>query len=705
MKRLAGGWWVVAGVLFVSQLQAQTPASTPAAKPAATQVNAEEPAATPSEAQLAATERRALAKQALAKFTAKQWDEAIPALEAAAAKSPAAAPFLRLRIVQAEESRGNLTNAAAVAAQLAATGTTSASTTARLKLPGIYAELGDRERTDGSFAQLASLTIDELNERDFLDLSARLTKAARNELAKTLRMRLLTDYTAGRWTERVYSELSPELDKLSLDASVELASKLARVNRYDQALDMLERIARRFPDAQTKDLYRSVRIRALFNSRNYAQLVAETENVKLNDPALMMTRARAAWRNDQPQVFLAGLTEVEKQFPNSKEAAEAKIIRAKYYTTDSVNHALAVQNLEAGIAAGAAGNDGENLWNVGWTHTLAGELDKALSAYARYIREYPDGDWKTNSLFWSAKIHDRRGETELRDARAKQIVAEYPTSYYAYRVRELWKVNAPLADPRPFPNLDAEVAKVNDRRLATVRELEAIGLAADATREMKLVAAAYPDNLGIQFMLADLFVRGNEPFRANGVLQRRFRQFVRHGGTNIPQRFWEILYPLPSNYWETIRAEAARRSLDPYLVASIIRQESGFEPTTVSNAGAVGLMQIMPQEAERIATAGGLSAVSREQLFEPLTNIAVGVAEFQQKLQRMSGNQTHAIAAYNAGETAVDQWIARMQGADADMFIEAIPYAETRLYVKTVTRNRFEYRRIYERPAAAAAGK
>src|SRR6185436_16347715 len=98
-------------------------------------------------------------------------------------------------------------------------------------------------------------------------------------------------------------------------------------------------------------------------------------------------------------------------------------------------------------------------------------------------------------------------------------------------------------------------------------------------------------------------------------LQRNFRTFVRHGGANIPRRFWEILFPLP--YWDAIRAEAQKRGLDPYLVASIIRQESAFEPATVSNAGAVGLMQIMPEEAARIASAGGLGEITRDALFNP----------------------------------------------------------------------------------------
>ncbi|HET7711175.1 MAG TPA: lytic transglycosylase domain-containing protein, partial [Thermoanaerobaculia bacterium] len=159
-------------------------------------------------------------------------------------------------------------------------------------------------------------------------------------------------------------------------------------------------------------------------------------------------------------------------------------------------------------------------------------------------------------------------------------------------------------------------------------------------------------------------------------------------------RFWEILFPL--QYWPILQQEAERQRLDPFLLASIVRQESGFEPRTVSNAGAVGLMQLMPEEAPEIAQRAGLGEVTRDSLFDARVNIALGAAEYAQKLESLRGNQTLAIAAYNAGEKAVGRWLARTPIDDLDVFIESIPYAETRLYVKTVTRNRFEYRRIYE---------
>lgn len=680
---------VVAVALFAAAFIAcSQPAATPAPEPAAAPPVMTEPdpvaSMTPAE----------LAKHALTLHDAKRYDEAVPMLVEAARQLPTVAPFLRLRVIDGEVARGNLQNAVAIATEIIALGDTSAATVARLRLPQISAQLGDAPSTDAAWQQAMTVGIDELTEADFVSMATALAKAGRTDLAMKTRMRVLNDYTQGRYTEQTYGFLKDEIAKLPVEERLAIATKLSRANRYDQALELFKAI----PGETTAA--RATRLRALFNSRNYGQLLEETKDVKLGDPSLILLRARAAWRDDKPQELLAGLDQVEKEFPASKEAAEAKVVRAKYYVTDSVDYAKSIDNLAKAIVAGAHGNDGENLWNLGWTYTLWNRYDDALETFDRYIRTYPDGDWKTNSLFWSAKIYAKQGKTAERDAKAAQIVAEYPYSYYAYRAKELWNPAAPAATTsQTFPDIDAALAGVLDPRLDTVRALGDIGLHRAAAREMKLVASRYADNPGVQFMLADVYVRGGEPFKANGVLQRQFRSFIRHGGANIPSRFWQILYPLA--YFETLQAEAQRRGLDPYLLASITRQESGFEPTIVSNAGAVGLMQIMPQEAARIGEAGGLGTVTREDLFDPLKNIAVGAAEYSQKLAYWKGNHILAIASYNAGESAVGTWIEMTPIDDTDLFVESIPYAETRLYVKTVTRNRFEYRRIYESSSTA----
>ena len=675
----------VALAVVIATACAQPPATMPSPEPAPEPM-AEAPA--PPQAPPPAPTPRQSAMNALALFDAKNYDAAVPALTAAAAVYPEIAPFLRLRLGQAEAARGNVQQAAAILTEIIALGDSSAATVARLRLPAVYAQAGDATATEAAWQQAMLVPVDELTESDFTAMATALAKAGRADLASRTRMKLLTDYTSGRFTEETYGYLRDEIARLPESEQLSIGSKLARANRYDQALEVLNRI--KAPEAK------ATRIRALFNSRNYTTLVEENKLGDLKDPALIHLRARAAWRDDRPQEMLAGVERLEKEFPTARETSEARVMRAKYYVTDVIDYPRAIADLEKAIEAGVVGNDGENIFNLGFTYTLAGKLEEALKVYERYIRSYPDGDWKTNSLFWSAKHFDKLGRAAERDAMAAQVVAEYPYSYYAYRAKELWPQVSPtpVASKSVFPDVEAELAKITDPRVATVRALLDVELNRAAAREMKVLSARYADNPGVQYMLADVYVQGGEPFKANGVLQRQFRQFIRHGGVNVPRRFWQILYPLA--YWETIQTEAQRRSLDPYLVASVIRQESAFEPSIVSNAGAVGLMQIMPAEAARIAQIGGLPETTRQDLFDPIKNIAVGAAELRQKMDHWKDNRVLAIASYNAGEGPVSGWIARNGLDDIDLFIEAIPYAETRLYVKTVTRNRNEYQRIYQ---------
>lgn len=657
------------------------------------------------------TSRRAKALLALHFADTKRYGEALPALISAAASDPPIAPYLQLRIIDAAEATGRTADAIATAMSIVANAPeSSAATIARIHLPALYAAIRDEANMDAWLTALTAIPIDALTEADFVALARALETCGRTDRATDIRMRILRDDPDGRFIEPVYAAVkstapSP-LDALTTEEGTQLAAGLARADRYDQSLDLLERIGIR-SDAAANALYRTVRLRALFNSRNYTKLLQETKDTTLDAPLLLL-RARAAWRDDEPQEFLAGLDRIEKQFPKSREAVEAKVLRAKYYATDVIDYEKSIANLSAAIDAGATGSDGENLWTLGWTNSLAGKYDDALRTFDRYIREYPDGDYKTNALFWTGKIHDRLSHPAERDAAFNQLIAEYPYNYYSYRARQMEPRLQPGVTPAeasaPFPDVDGELARITDPQLEAVRELVAVDLTRDATREMKTLAATYPDNAGIAFMLADVYSMGGEPLQAISILQRRFRAFVRHGGSGIPPRFWQILYPL--NYWEAIRSEARKRDLDPFLVASIIRQESGFEPAVVSNAGAVGLMQIMPYEAARIGARAGIDGLTRQQLFDPLTNIAVGAAEFSQKLANMSGNHILAIAAYNAGEEAVGRWIAQTSfadvGGDPDRFVDSIPYAETRLYVKSVMRNRFEYRRVYEGSTAVS---
>src|SRR3974390_497868 len=167
---------------------------------------------------------------------------------------------------------------------------------------------------------------------------------------------------------------------------------------------------------------------------------------------------------------------------------------------------------------------------------------------------------------------------------------------------------------------------------------------------------------------------------------------------SIPLAYWRILFPEP--YWTTIKAESAKNNLDPYLVASLIRQESEFNQSVISYANAYGLMQIEPSVGKSLARQEGISGFQTYQLLNPETNIRLGTRYLRQMLDKFGGVQEYALAAYNAGDSRVVDWQAAGPYRGMDEFVESIPFPQTRDYVQAILRNEEIYRGI---DAAAAA--
>jgi soluble lytic murein transglycosylase len=145
---------------------------------------------------------------------------------------------------------------------------------------------------------------------------------------------------------------------------------------------------------------------------------------------------------------------------------------------------------------------------------------------------------------------------------------------------------------------------------------------------------------------------------------------------------------LPLRHDDIIRQQAADKDLDPALIAAVIYEESRFRDQT-SSAGAVGLMQVTPQTAERIAHLSGGTAFVPDDLGNPDINIRYGSYWLKHLLDHYDGNEVAALAAYNAGETNVDRW------GGAVLEVGDVGFPETRAYVEGVLQKRDEYRDNY----------
>lgn len=167
--------------------------------------------------------------------------------------------------------------------------------------------------------------------------------------------------------------------------------------------------------------------------------------------------------------------------------------------------------------------------------------------------------------------------------------------------------------------------------------------------------------------------------------------FALVGGWTIVERTW--LYPY--DYRSYIETSAAQQRADPFLVAAVIKHESKFQSTARSDGGAVGLMQLMPQTAAWIAGQLG-EPFTEDYLYDPALNIRYGVWYLAELEREFGGNDILALAAYNAGRGNVRDWMERSHWTYQFDEIDAIPYPETRLYVRRVLEDREQYKRLYD---------
>ena len=239
--------------------------------------------------------------------------------------------------------------------------------------------------------------------------------------------------------------------------------------------------------------------------------------------------------------------------------------------------------------------------------------------------------------------------------------------------------------------MDPEAAIERD---ALYRDASAAGVSApraSATREPTGAQGTviHTDSLATR-ALAAAYAFSRSGFPSRGIL---LAERARALGIELNGEDWRLLYPM--THTQVIAAEARRNRVDAALVAAIIRQESRYTPTALSGAGARGLMQLMPTVGRSLARSRGIVPWDDVMLYQPDVSIELGTMHLAAELKR-DGNPTHALAAYNAGRSRLTRWRNLSGSDDPELFIERIPFVETRDYVRIVLRNQEFYRALYD---------
>lgn len=364
------------------------------------------------------------------------------------------------------------------------------------------------------------------------------------------------------------------------------------------------------------------------------------------------------------------------------------------------------------------------IWNNAKKGYAAGAVNgkphfaRALALAAKCREGYPESTLAPQWSYWEGKMHEALGQKQQALSVYKRTANGYPGDYYSYRAEHRYnhlKAHAGKGDSSS-PGSDTKTLKphlVPDRGWKTHpgRETPVPNWQWPDASELfswkKMPAAMGPtpailcwlkqydeavalmSNSTPPEMKAWLYLKAGNPMSAVTAASLKLV------GTPLSRR-WEFAYPLA--YSDEVARQSKLRGLDPLWVHALIRQESKYNPNALSKSNAMGLMQLLVGTAYGVSKHNSIPLSSKEQIFEPTTNIKLGCAYLAYVLKGKEGNCMLATASYNGGPNAVARWLKQFKErgqSDFDIYVEDIAFKETRLYVKRVFAHYWNYERIY----------
>lgn len=294
----------------------------------------------------------------------------------------------------------------------------------------------------------------------------------------------------------------------------------------------------------------------------------------------------------------------------------------------------------------------------------------------QWITQMPsDQQQEARWQYWLARANDQLGNQDVAATHFQQAAGE--RSFYGFAAAE--RLGQPLA-------LNNEHFYFDDASRQRVAELPVV------QRTQALMRIGEDGLANSEWLYA---VQRASPEEARALADFAAAQdwHARLVQTTIAAGMWDALeWRFPQAFHDDFIHWGRLSGVDPYLLMAITRRESAYNPNALSPAGARGLMQLMPGTAAQVSRQIGLEDPGPYGVLDPELNIRLGSTYLRDKLQRYQGNRLAAAAAYNAGPGRVDRWLREYDIDAFDLFVERIPYRETRDYVQAV----LSYRAIFE---------
>jgi soluble lytic murein transglycosylase len=433
----------------------------------------------------------------------------------------------------------------------------------------------------------------------------------------------------------------------------------------------------------------------------------------LATPALNAERlallVEAYTREDNSTAALAALTQIQAidAHSTSYESGLYSVGNLLFRLGDWQNAGRQYQTLTESFPQGSHRQDGG--WRLIWCYYLAGAHDQARRAFRDYLAQYPRSSHNPAALYWLGRLEEEQDNASDAQALYALLQNRFAHSFYAeqasLRQRKppagraagvplpsstAWQVaqEIPPRDPSPIPSCSSYVpADLLQPTLA----LQALSLDDLAEQYLRSIVAAQPGQPQFRLFLSRLEAEQGSASEALFDAGRIVPDYTSYEFSELPKEMWNLLFPRA--YWPLVQRQARANRLDPYLVMGLIRQESAFSARATSSADARGLMQVMPTTATRSKRPARIRAAGTR-LYNPTYNVRFGCSYLRSLLKDFEGKPELALAAYNAGDFRVREWLKGSPFRDSSEFLEAIPIHATRVYVEAVLRDAAVYRQL-----------
>jgi soluble lytic murein transglycosylase len=489
------------------------------------------------------------------------------------------------------------------------------------------------------------------------------------------------------------------------------AQKLFEANNPGGARIELEAAIPQLGGAQ-RDLAR-VRLGVADLLANKPQVASDYLNaLKVDDPEADAERLsyliRCARKSDRHADVKTFLDQLQEQHPTSPWRLDALIYVADQARTE--NDSGTYLPLYRACAA-TFPKEPRAAW-CHWRIALESYRKDGPDAYdllRAHVQQYPKSEDINNSLYFLGRLVERKNENASARACYEELIRRFPNTYYAVVARERLKqpsLQAVTANPEMVAFLEAipwpprpefpsfTPSELAQRRISRANLLQLSGLNDFAEGELKFGAHSDGAQGNVYAMqLARFATARKAPDQALRYIKVYASGYLYMPLDQAPIEFWKFAFPIP--YRASIQKHSLEQSLDPSLVAALIRQESEFNVTAKSPANAYGLMQLLPTTGSQLARHFGIRRLRSAQLLTADRNIQLGTYFFHNLLNSYGGQTEIALASYNAGPSRANLWESWGPFREPAEFIETVPFHETRNYIQIVLRNADIYKRLY----------